>query len=179
MSPRFAPDLSKVRAGIRIFERGDYEVAIPEGGVKGMCYLKEVEGGKDYYVSGVRVLLEMVGKLKNDGQLDREFADETVTPARLYVHTEDAWGITKRFIMAALGYGLKDEERFDKDWTPNADLSIDGEGDEVALGSSWKELEGQHFVVTLDKETYEGREQQRHNNVLPVGAQRRVKKAAS
>lgn len=170
MSPRFSPDLTKARASIRIFDRGDYELAIT--GVKPISYTKD--DGKE--VAGGRILFEMVGRRRADGTLDREFEGETVTPLRLYVHTEDAWGMTKRFFMAALGYKLDDEGKFDEEWASQADISVDGEGDEAILGKSWEEVVGQHVISTLTKRWYEPedgsekREQQDLGSFLPVSS---------
>ena len=167
MVKRFQPDLTKARAGIRTFDRGEYEVEITD--VRPIAYTKEATAKeKEKDVAGGRVIMKMVGQVSANGKLNREFEGESIRPNRLYVHTDGAWGITKRFIMAALGYNLDNEDKFDADWASKADISVEGEGDAAVLGKSWMDLKGQHLIVTLDKDTYKGREQQTIGSPLPM-----------
>lgn len=163
MSPRFTPDLAKTKAGMRVFERGDYELVV--SGVKPLAYTRESDGKE---IAGCQVNLQMGGLVQNDGSLDTTDKDENVTPLRLYVHTEDAWPITKRFVMACLGYTLEQEDEFNADLAATVDLSVDGEGESAVLGGGWKRLVGTRFLCTLNKEKYEGRDQQRHEGFLPI-----------
>ena len=112
----------------------------------------------------------MVGRIGNDGQLDREDEGEAVVPIRLYTHTEKAWGMTKGSIMAIMGYKRDDEDQFNEDFG-EADFSLEGESAEDAvLGTDWKRLEGQHFVLPLNKRMYKGREQQDTGTPQPVSS---------
>ena len=163
--PRFAPDFTQVSAGMKIFPRGDYELSVT--GVKPLAYYKTDDDGEptDDFVAGCQVNIEMVGKIGNDGQLDREDAGESVVPIRLYVHTEKAWGMTKGSIMALLGYTREEEEQFNADFA-DADFAVEGEGDEAELGDSWNRLVGQHVTAQLSKRMFRKREQlytSRHN----------------
>lgn len=162
---RFQPDLGKTKAGMPVYERGEYEVKIL--GVKPIYYVKEEEGTE---VAGASLSLEMVGRVQNDGTLDRELEGETVAPLRLYVHSEKAWPITKRAIMAALGYTLDDEDTFNNDLAATLDVGVEpGEGDEEAtLGSGWSRLTGQRMLMTLNKRKWQGREQQQHEGFMPI-----------
>lgn len=166
MSPRFEPDLTKARASIRVFDADDYEVVVGEP--TGMLYERDDDG---VVVVGVRFPLEMVGRIKPDGSLDREFEGEQVSPARMYVHTDKAWPMTKRFVMAAAGFSLEEEDLFDEEWLSQYDPSIDGDPyseEDPELGDAWTELEGQHVQVSLGKDLYEGRETQTHGGWQPA-----------
>ena len=167
MSTRFAPDFTQVSAGMKIFARGEYELSVTK--VKAIGYFKKDEDGEptDIFVAGCQVNVEMVGRLQNDGQLFRDEAGESVVPLRLYVHNEKGWGMTKSAIMAIMGYTRDEEESFNADHA-DADFSVDGEGDEATLGSSWDALTGQHFIITLDKRIFKGREQQDTGALSPV-----------
>lgn len=161
MSPIFQPD-KNVRATTRIFERGEYEVEI--AAVSGIGYTKD--NGDE--VAGARYRLTMRGRLQNDGSLDDEYAGEDVTPFRAYVHSEGAIPFTKRFLMAAMGYGRNDESDFDDEWWTEADLTIEFDEEDVTLGEGWEDPVGNVLRVTLDKEEYEGQEQQTHATFAPV-----------
>ena len=164
---RFAPDFTQVSAGIKVFPRGEYELSVT--GVKALSYYKRDDDGNDtdVQVAGCQVNIQMIGRYKNDGQLDREDEGETVAPSRLYVHSEKAWGMTKGAIMSIMGYTRDEEESFNADYT-NSDFSVEGIGDEAVLGGDWNKLVGQHFIATLDKRTYKGREQQDVGTLTPV-----------
>lgn len=168
MSPRFAPDFTQVSAGMKIFPRGDYELAVT--GVKPLAYYKVDDEGEvtEDFVAGCQVNIEMVGRIGNDGQLDREDAGESVAPARLYVHSEKAWGMTKGSIMAILGYTRDEEKQFNTEVGAGADFAVEGEGDEATLGDSWNRLVGQHFTAQLSKRMFRKREQQDMSALSPV-----------
>jgi len=169
--PRFTPDLSKVRASIRVFDRGDYQLKI----TKAEPFInEEKDDGKGNLTqsAGCRYNVEMVGKLDASGNVTDEFQGETVTPVRLYVHYEGGWSMTKQFLMAVLGYSREEEDKFDAEWAANADLSLDGEPDEVEAGKSWEDPVGKVVNVTLDKRLYQGREQQDFRGWTPANAAR-------
>ena len=168
--PRFAPAFTKVSSGMKIFPRGDYELAVT--GTKPIAYYKTDEDGDvtEDFVGGCQVNLEMVGRIGNDGEIDQEDKGEAVVPIRLYTHTEKAWGMTKGSIMSIMGYKRDDEDQFNEDFG-EADFSLEGESAEDAqLGSDWSRLEGQHFVATLNKRAYKGREQQDVGTLQPVSS---------
>lgn len=170
MSPRFEPDMEKARASTRIFERGDYELKVEEP--QPMLYKKD----NGDVVAGVRFPLTMVGRITADGNIEEEGdwgeAGEDVSPARYYVHTDAAWPMAKRFVMAAMGYSLDEEDEFNEEFVSEHSFAIDGDPDseeEPELGSAWKQVEGQHVWMTLDKDTYQGRQTQDHSSPVPVG----------
>lgn len=175
MSPRFEPDLDKHRATTRVFERGEYIVELGEP--QGVLYEKRDEDTGELIstVAGVRYPLEMVGRLTPDDEIEEEGdwgeAGEDVAPFTCYVHTEGAMPFTKRFLMAAAGYTEEEEDDFNEGWFPNHDLTIDGDPESDAdpdIGEGWESVEGAHVQVTLDKDEYEGREQQTHSRFMPA-----------
>jgi hypothetical protein len=155
MSPRFEPDLGAVRATTRIFDSGEYVLKI--GDAYPISYTREKDGAE---IGGARYALEMVGRIQADGSLDDAHAGESVTANRVYIHSEGALSMAKRFLMAAFGYSRNDEESFNEEVLSSGDFSISGEGDEAELGSSWAQCSGNLVRVSLDKDTYEGEEQQ-------------------
>ena len=164
---RFAPDFTQVSAGIKIFPRGEYELKVT--GTKPISYFKRDKEGEETeeVVAGCQVNIEMIGRFQNDGQLDNTDQGETVVPLRLYVHSEKAWGMTKGSIMSITGYTRDEEEAFNADFQ-DSDFSLEGMGDEAVLGDDWEKLVGHHFVATLDKRTWKGREQQDVGTLTPV-----------
>lgn len=163
--PRFAPDPDEARATTRIFDRGEYELIV--GKPYPFAYTRESDG-KD--IGGVRYALKMVGKVNAKGKLDNEFEDEPVSPIRFYIHSTGAVSMFKRFAMAALGYDANPatEEQFDLEVWHGADLSVEGEGDEVSGGSFFETLTGQRVRMTLDKRIWEDQPQQDHRNAVPI-----------
>lgn len=168
MSTRFAPDFTQVSAGMKIFPRGDYELSA--SGVKAIGYYKKDKDGEptEEFISGCQVNVEMVGRIGNDGQLDRADEGESVAPLRLYVHSKKAWGMTKGSIMALLGYTREEEQQFNEMLGTDADFSVEGEGDEATLGGSWGRLTGQHFTAQLSTRMWQQREQQDIGTLMPV-----------
>lgn len=150
MSPRFDPDMSKVRAGFPIYEKGEYEVALGEP--KPFLYEHRDDG---HIVAGVSYPLTMVGLVQTNGELDRTAEGDPVSSARLYIHTDKSFPIAKRFVMAAAGYDLDHEEEFNDEWLPDNPLWVDGEPgeeDTIEAGAGWYEVVGNHLVIDLDIE---------------------------
>lgn len=179
--PRFEPDFTKVRASIRIYERGDYLCRI--GKARPFAYYKkdDVNPRRQVMVAGMKYPLTMVGKLDEEGQPTDEFRGEPITPMNLYLHSEAAYGMTKRFVMTAAGYDRDHENDFDEEWLPENDLSFEvdddvdeGEEFEVTVGDGWHTIEGNLIVLTLDKRMYKKtpdspeQEQQDFKNMIPA-----------
>ena len=169
---RFAPDLSGVKAGMPIYERGEYEVVISD--VKPIYYNRESDGKT---IAGAQVNLEMAGRVENDGTVNPNFgpdgdsvAGEPVAPNRLYVHSQKALGLVKQFIMFSLGYAIDEEDAFNADIGGDLDISVfkPVDAEEATLGSGWDRLVGKRLRVTLDKRLYDGREQQDHKAFMPL-----------
>ena len=168
--PRFEPDPKEVRASVRIYDRGDYELKV--GKPRGFYYVRESD---EREIAGVDVPLEMVGMLDGKGNPDGKFEGEAVSNDRLYLHSEKALPFLKRFAMAVLGYDRNSEEKFNKDWWDGADISLEAtEGDgetTLTIGAFFGELEGQRVIAHLDKEMSQDgeREQQAFRSFSPVG----------
>lgn len=167
--------MQKARASTRIFDQGEYELKIGEP--QPLLYERDDDDGGTTVVAGVRYPLEMVGRITADGNIEEEGdwgeAGEDVTPARFYVHTDAAWPMAKRFVMAAMGFSLEEEDEFDEVFVEEHSFAIDGDVDSeepAELGSGWTEAEGQRVWMTLGQDVYKGRQQQTHENPMPVGS---------
>jgi hypothetical protein len=165
--PRFAPDMEGTRATTRIFERGEYEIELKKP--TGRVYVKD-DGTE---VANITYFATMIGKIKADGKLDDEFEGEDVSPIRMYAHTEGAFRMTKQFLMAAYGYNRDEEDVFNKEVGKEKDWTLDGEEDETIIGSGYSDVAGNRVRVTLDKEKYEGREQQDFRAFFPVKSKKK------
>lgn len=175
---RFTPDFEGTAAGFPVYPRSDYEVKAVN--VKGLVYMKTPEEGDEYEVAGVRVTLEMVGQIGTDGSIittldGKDISGEKVTPFTAYVHSADAWPIAKRFAMAFYGYDLDTEEDFNLfiienslDFGVDGDIGEDGRASEVEIGDGWKGLVGKRARVTLSSRVFAGRQQQDHQNFMPI-----------
>lgn len=160
---RFAPDLASVKAGMRTLTSGEWELLIKKA--QPVYYVKD-DGTE---VAGCRYMVEVVGEIKADGSVDEEFAGDTVAPIRLYIHTPKSFGMTKQFILAAMGYTIDQEEQADSEYFVNADFSIDvDDEDNGVLGSSWTDLEGKHVRCTASTTIYNGRESQEYRSWTPI-----------
>lgn len=134
--PRFAPDPSKVAAGIPVYPKGTYNVVLGEP----KSFFKEnVEKGTSNH--GVR----FTGRIKGDAQFENKPFIVTC-----YMHTEGAESYSKGMQMAALGYNPQsaaDDAAFNEnhgsdDWTYNTDDNSCGEG--------WHKMKGQVIQFDLD-----------------------------
>lgn len=133
---RYTPDLTKATAGIKLLPKGDYEFKIGEP--KLFSRQRNENDGSQTEVFGVSYGLTVVAG-------DQEVG--TSIPMQLYMHTEKTAGMNKRFVMAALGYSLDDEPKFNEDFV-DADWSVDTEENEI--GEIWKRLAGQRVAATAD-----------------------------
>ena len=166
--PRFTPNMNDVRATTPVYERGEYELEI--AGVKGFYNAKE--DGNDNF--GVTVRFKMVGRVNRDGSVDDGLAGEDVAPMRAWLHSKGAAKMTKGFLMSAFGYGRNDEDAFNEEIGASHGFDIVPEDDdepgegEVGVENGWDAVVGNRVRCTLDKEEYEGNEQQRHKSFNPV-----------
>lgn len=161
--PRFTPD-TNVRATTRVFDRGDYRLAIE----RHTPIIREKDDGS--IAAGVLYGIKMVGKLDAKGKVTDEHAGEDVTPFTCWMHSSGAQSFTKRFLMAALGYKKEDEDKFDKDYwsNPKKDFTIDGTPEDASAGAAWEEAVGNQFVATLDKRIWNNQEQQDFASFMPA-----------
>lgn len=155
-----------------MLQRGEYEFEITN--VKPFYRVKD-DGGES---AGVTVSLKCTGKVGSDGELvtsKDEFpaAGEQVNPNRLYIHTPKAFGMTKQFIMAALGYPIKDEKVANEEYFDDADFSIDVDDSDpddvqVIAGGSWDDLVGKSLRMTADLRVWQGNDQQDYRSFSPL-----------
>jgi hypothetical protein len=141
---RYAPDLSKASAGIPQLT-GDFEFAIKDAKQfyrKGEDRVTKEE--KEIY--GVQYALQITKAEENEKLLGKTI------PLQLYFHTEGTEGINKRFVMAALGYALNDEDNFNEKYE-NANWSfITGDAPEangkLPEDSVWQQVVGGRVRAT-------------------------------
>lgn len=179
MTDTWTPDFTGVHANTPIYPRGEYELEITN--IRGSAYIRERDGAtvKVVYLRPKMVgMYDSKGKLSPNGQDGSKIEGEDVEEIRFYLHSEGAMKMTKRQMMAILGYQRKEEDKFNK-WASSADLSFKVEETEdgnlsVTLGKGWQELVGKRVRASLDVELYEpdGREpeeQQQFASLQPVG----------
>ena len=150
MSPIFTPDFGSVDANIPMFE-GRAQVQI----TKRTPFHKsgKVVDGNVKTNAGVQFNLEIVGFYDDEGELDTAKKGKTVSPYKVWLHTEGGWGFAKPFMMAACGYHRKDEAKaneklFQKnDWDMDGELNADAET--FSLGKGWDLPVGNLVDVSL------------------------------
>jgi len=148
--PIFTPDFSTVDANIPMFE-GRAQVQI----TKRTPFHKsgKVVDGNVKTNAGVQYNLEIVGFYDDEGELDTAKKGKTVSPYKVWLHTEGGWGFAKPFLMAAGGYRRNEEAKanekfFQKnDWNMQGELDADAETFEV--GAGWDLIVGNVVDVTL------------------------------
>lgn len=146
MNTRYAPNLTKATAGIPLLDKDDVEFNI--GDVKTFFRTKtDPQSQENSDVFGVQYAITLVKTAgANEKYIGKTF------PLQLYMHSENAFGIVKRFVMAALGFSLDDEEKFNEKYA-DADWSYgepDKEGNTVPDGSIWNQLKGSRVAATTD-----------------------------
>lgn len=136
--PPFEFDPTKVAAVLTIFSKGEYEFLIGEP------RSFQREAGEDKHLSvGIRFPVQA----ETDGKKGRQLYS-------LYLHSENASGFAKRFLMAALGYNLNDagERKFDddvkgSDWGYNPEVG--------SCGDMWREVTGHRAIGEVDIQSNE------------------------
>ena len=168
MTPNFTPDFADVKAGFRTLDRGEYELIL--GAPKGFAYTKD-DGTE---VAGVRFPANVAAQVMSDGSLDDKYEGDSVSPVRLYLHTEGAFRMTKQFLLAANGFEISQEDEADTEFFADADFSFevdedsDEERPEVTLGAAWEALKGNRVRVTADIQMYNDKPSQNWQTWLPV-----------
>lgn len=182
--PRFEPDFAGVFASTPIWSKGDYELAIES--VRGQAWDQVKDGHETgVIVKVVKLRPKIKGMYDSNGKLITEvdgvdIADQAAEEISLWIHSKGAMAMSKRAIMAILGYDEKEEEEFNNYLRGgNLDLSFDfeesDEGYDVTLGSGWESLAGKLVGAHLDKQqvNIEGREpfeQQQYIRFFPAGS---------
>lgn len=134
---RYNPNLTTASAGILMLQKGDYELKISQPKT---FKRQKVENGETKDIYGVQYSLTV-----ENGD-DQNVIGKNI-PLSLYMHSEAAFGINKRFVMAALGFALDDEESFNEKYA-DADWGIDPDSGE--LGDIWTQVAGNRVACTAD-----------------------------
>lgn len=124
---RYAPDLTKSSAGIPQLI-GDFEFKVSD--VKTFKRTtQDQESKEEKEVFGVQysLIIDKVMEAENS-----KLQGKTI-PLQLYMHSEGAMGINKRFIMACLGFPLNEEDNFNEKYAA-ANWRFDTDGEVVAGG---------------------------------------------
>ena len=127
--PQYQPDFSSVAAGFELLPEGIYEFKV------GVGKTFEKNHPKSGLSHGVGFLLE-VTEILEGGSSD---ALGKKAYFRCRCQDETAMSFSKQFVMAVLGYSLKDERTFNSE-RGDADWSYDTEDN--SLGELWQELAG-------------------------------------
>lgn len=150
--PRVDIDFTKASAsGLTILPADTYTFEIGEP----KAFARQGQNGENY---GVQFPLKVVGGEK-DGK--RVFMSG-------FMHTEGSLGMTKRFIMTALGYNPRTQEAEFNEKYASADWSLDT--DAKTCGSIYHELTGKLIIGELDvRMDNKGQEQQNFKSWLVYG----------
>lgn len=162
---RFQPNLAQAHAGFPMLDRGEYEFTI----TKATPFYRVKDDGSEN--GGCRCSLRVTGKVDSDGSLSEDFegVNEMVAPITLWIHTPKAFGMTKQFIMAALGYPIKDEKRANEEYFEDSDFSVDVDDEENTIGgASWDDLVGKSLRMTADIGVWNGNDQQEYRSYQPL-----------
>lgn len=122
--PKYTVNPTEATAGQVILEKGEYAFEITK--VAPFIFDKNPE--KISYGVGATV------KVTTDGP----FKGKTIQ-ARCFQHSDGARDMSKRFVMAALGFDVKQEDLFNAEFG-GSDWSFDT--DDKSVGDAWRQLEG-------------------------------------
>lgn len=153
--PRYTPNLTKVQAGIVMLPKGDFEFAVKEAKTFARVSTDpETQEQKDVY--GIQYNLEVVGG-------SEDTYNGKIIPLQIYAHAGDvALGIGKRFVMAALGFAINDEDNFNEKYS-DGDWGFDTEAQE--LGDMWTSVVGTRVAASTDQKV-DRRDSTRKNQVF-------------
>lgn len=132
--PTYSGDPTRVAAGFPVLPKGDYEFTIGEP----KAFEKVDPASGEVKNHGVRYMLTVVNECAQKG---------AKVSQTLYYHTLGAEQMAKRFILAANGYQVKDEKRFDADFT-GKDWGYDPASN--STGDGFRELVGKRIVGNFD-----------------------------
>lgn len=149
---RYEADPTAVSATILILPKDEYEFQI----TKIKPFERTARAGHQSY--GLRCTLKVV-----NGPYD----GRAVTTS-LYMHSEGAQGMAKRFQMAAHGFTVKqDNEAKFNEAVAGSDWSFDPE--DGSIGAAWDDLVGKHLVASVDVEKDDnGNDQQTWAQWMPM-----------
>lgn len=131
MSPTYNYSPSKATATMEVWDNGTYEVIV---GQPKAFQKKEGDTVKNF---GVGYSIQSAEDPKKRGYV------------RFYLHNDASEGMTKKFQMAALGYGTGkvEEQRFNDDME-NEDWALDFDSGDC--GEAWKNIAGSRLIVDAE-----------------------------
>lgn len=131
--PRYEHDPSNVTASLTILPKDDYEFKLG----RPKAFERTAKAGHQSY--GIRIPVTVVGGPQNGKK----------TLVSLYLHSDGAAAMAKRFQMAIAGFTVNDKnEKLYDAQAAGKDWSYDTSTGEV--GAAWLEYEGQHIMCDLD-----------------------------
>lgn len=125
--------------GIPVLPKGDYIFEVGEGKPFEDKRTDEATG-EEKVSAGVRYSLEIV-----EGE---DYVGKSI-PLSVYVHSEAAYGMTKQFVAACLGYTVKTEGEFNEKYADEEMWLVDPENN--VLGDIWKKLQGARVAAAVTK----------------------------
>jgi hypothetical protein len=165
---RFTPDFKAAHAGIPVVEDGrQYEVLC----TKVAAFHKEKDDGSES--CGTMMSLKVVGVVNADGSLDEgiDLAGSPISSPILWVHTDNAWGMSKQTILAFAGYYISEESEANEEFFSeyqNFGIDTPPEVESPELGADWQVLVGKRARCTLVGREWNSRMQQDFKNWSPV-----------
>jgi hypothetical protein len=137
---RYAPDLTKATAGIPQLI-GDFEFKVNDVKTfKRTTTDPATQENKDVY--GIQYALQ-VTEADEDNQ---KLLGKTI-PLQLYMHVETTEGLNKRFIMAALGFPMNEEDDFNTKYA-GADWNYNPDEGTIPENAIWKQVVGTRIRAT-------------------------------
>lgn len=133
----FNPDLSQVSAGIAVFPKGVLQFQIEDP----KPFKKNTDKGERF---GIYYPLK-VTQVREDSDPKAVGKKSMFT---CYMHNDGGMSMTKQFAMAVLGYGKKDEAKFDEALA-GTDAQIDFEN--KTCGEFWQALAGREVLAEVDE----------------------------
>lgn len=152
----FTPDFASVEASIPIFDK--MRALVKVTGLKPFYTEKPDGKGNVKTSAGVQFNLEMVAERdpQNGALITDDRKGRTVSPYKVYLHSEGGWKFAKPFIMAALGFNPRKQEGEANLKIQSLDWTFHGEPNAAAetfnLGPAWKIPVDQTLEVFLTKE---------------------------
>ena len=136
--PQYQPDLTTITAGFELLPDGVYEFLV--GAPKPWERNDETKG----LSHGIRYALTVNEIIEGEGIADR-VGKRVVFTCRM--HDDMGSAFAKQFLMAAKGYGMKEEQQFNAD---NADADWSYDTEDKTAGEIWTSIEGStvHAVVS-------------------------------
>ena len=137
---KFNPNPTEASGGIVNLPKGSYTFEV--GVIKAFDRSKTNPDGSEKPSHGVQVELTVIseGPAKN----------KKIYPS-LFQHNEGSRNMTKAFQLAVLGYTVKNEDDWNKqfggkDWS----YEVDDQKKHLSVGSGWSELKGKVICADLD-----------------------------